>query len=261
MGGGAVFFHVAQVYHVNQFFISDINQELILVYRTIQEDVESLINLLAEIEAQYLQLSADEQKKLFYKIRSEFNNHDSIMNLSKVQMNWVERAAQIIFLNWTCFNGLFRVNAKSKFNVPFGRYKKPTICFKENLREISKILQKAEICQGDFRVCSDFVDAETFVYFDPPYRPISKTANFTSYSKFDFDDEAQLSLAAFFRQLDQKGAKLMLSNSAPENINPDDHFFEDAYKGYRIERVQASRMINCETQKRGKINELLIMNY
>jgi DNA adenine methylase len=135
------------------------------------------------------------------------------------------------------------------------------ICSEENLQSVSELLQRTEIRLGDFSDCESFVNASTFVYFDPPYRPISKTASFTAYSRYDFDDAAQLRLASFYRLLDKKGAKLMLSNSDPKNENPDDHFFEDAYRDFEIVRVRANRMINCNAERRGAINELLIMNY
>lgn len=261
IGGGAVFFHAAQIYDIDQFFISDVNEELVLAYKTVQSDVDNLIDMLREMERKYLRLNIEKQKKYFYDIRSRFNESRSLINFHNFKSNWVERAAQIIFLNRTCFNGLFRVNSHSEFNVPFGRYKNPTICAEENLREVSQLLQCAEIYFGDFTACEEFVNSNTFVYFDPPYRPISKTASFTSYSKYDFDDAAQLRLASFYRLLNRKGANLMLSNSDPKNENSKDHFFEEAYKKFHIERVKANRMINCNADKRGAINELLIMNY
>lgn len=261
VGSGAVFFYVAQHYDVQEFFIFDINDELILAYKTIRQNVESLINLLIEIQDRYFSLTPDEQKNYFYQVRSEFNLNRSKINFAEFHTDWIERTAQLIFLNRTCFNGLFRVNFKSEFNVPFGSYKNPKICNAKRLRAVSKTLQRAIIQQGDFTVCAEFVNGDTFVYFDPPYRPISQTASFTSYSNYNFDDTAQLRLAEFFKQLDAKGAKLMLSNSDPKNKNPNDHFFENAYQSYRVKRVRASRVINSNAKKRGQIYELLIMNY
>jgi DNA adenine methylase len=142
-----------------------------------------------------------------------------------------------------------------------GRYKKPTICDQKNLRAVSKILQKTHIRCGDFTECEEFVNEQSLVYFDPPYRPISKTANFTSYSEQTFDESEQLRLRDFFRLLDKKGARLILSNSDPKNEEETDTFFEVAYEGYRIKQVKATRNINSNTSKRGYINELLIMNY
>jgi len=262
IGGGALFFHVAQNHpSIESFFISDVNDELVLAYKTIQKDVEGLISLLSALEKDYHSLSRSEQKDFFYYKRADFNNKSAGIDFKTFHDNWIERTAIIIFLNRTCFNGLFRVNSKGGFNVPFGDYKNPKICDPGNLRAVSELLQKTQIECEDFTASKGFVDEQTFVYFDPPYRPISKTASFTSYSKFDFGEETQKRLAEYFALLSQKGAKLMLSNSDPKNENPDDHFFEDLYRGFRIERVDASRMINCDGSKRGKIKELVIVNY
>jgi len=264
IGGGALYFYVAQNYpSIEQFFISDVNVELVLAYRTIQREVESLIAWLEKLEKNYHSLSDPEQKIYFYDQRERFNEKLSSIDFENFKESWIERTAEIIFLNRTCFNGLFRVNSKGKFNVPFGDYKNPKICDAENLRAVSSLLQKTEIKLGDFTASEKFVDSSTFVYFDPPYRPLSKTASFTSYSKFEFGDEAQKRLAEYFTLLSKKEAKLMLSKSDPKNENPDDHFFEELYKhkDFRIERVDAARMINSNSSKRGKIKELVIMNY
>jgi DNA adenine methylase len=262
IGGGALFFYIAQTHpFIQSFFISDVNEELILAYRTIQEDVEGLISFLEILENEYHALDRVGQKNFFYEKRSEFNDRYGSVDLKNFQDAWIERTASIIFLNRTCYNGLFRVNSKGGFNVPFGDYKNPKICDPENLRAVSDLLQRTQIECGDFTASEKFVNEHTFVYFDPPYRPISKTASFTSYSRLDFDDDAQKKLAEYFTLLSQKGAKLMLSNSDPKNEDPEDHFFEDLYKGFRIERVDAFRMINSDAGKRGKIKELVIVNY
>lgn len=227
VGGGALFFHVAQAYNIDKFFISDVNEELILTYTAIKKDVSGLIDALKVMERKYFRLSPSRQEEYFYTIRFQLNERRPDFNFLKFHTTWVERAAQIIFLNKTCFNGLFRVNSKGEFNVPFGKYKNPTICAEENLREASELLQRAEIRLGDFEECEQSVDNESFVYFDPPYRPISRTASFTSYSKYEFDDAAQLRLASFYRLLHKKNARLMLSNSDPKNENPNDHFFKN----------------------------------
>lgn len=262
IGGGALFFFVAQTYpQIEKFYISDANQELVLAYKTIKKDVESLISFLEKLEKKYHSLAISDQKEFFYTQREQFNKNLSVVDFGKFQPNWIERTAEIIFLNRTCFNGLFRVNSKGEFNVPFGDYKNPKICDADNLRAVSGLLQKTEIKLGDFAISEKFVDSSTFVYFDPPYRPLSKTASFTSYSKFEFGDEAQKRLAEYFALLSKRKAKLMLSNSDPKNENPDDRFFENLYEGFRIERVDASRMINSDASKRGKIKELVILNY
>ncbi|MBE9127504.1 MULTISPECIES: DNA adenine methylase [unclassified Coleofasciculus] len=261
VGGGAVFLYVAQSYPVDNFFISDINPELILAYKTIQRQVNDLIERLLEIEYKYLSLEETERKDYFYLIRSKFNFQRTGIENQSYNPAWIERTAQLIFLNRTCFNGLFRVNSKGDFNVPAGRYKNPKICDEGNLRAVAKILQRTQIQQGDFRDCEQVVNSSSFVYLDPPYRPISKTANFTAYSQAIFDDSEQLRLRDFFRLLDKQGAKLMLSNSDPKNEKATDDFFENAYDGYLIKRVKATRNINSNSSKRGQIDELLIMNY
>ena len=261
VGGGAVFLHVAQSYQVEEFFICDINPELILAYKTIRKDVQGLIEVLKDIQEKYLAIDERERKTYFYHTRSQFNQRRKQIDFNNYNSEWIERTAQIIFLNRTCFNGLFRVNAKEEFNVPIGRYKQPTICNESNLRILSKILSKTHIHQGDFKECHRLVDKNTLVYFDPPYRPLSKTSNFNSYSSKPFDDSEQLRLRDFFRLLDQKGAKLILSNSDPKNEDGNDNFFDLAYSEYKIERIKAPRRINSKGSKRGQINEILIMNY
>ncbi|AFZ43165.1 DNA adenine methylase [Halothece sp. PCC 7418] len=261
VGGGALFFKVANTYPIQDFIISDINPELILAYQTIQKEVEGLINHLWDKQKTYLALPGEERKNFFYQVRTDYNQQRNQINFDLYTSNWIERTAQLIFLNRTCFNGLFRVNSKGEFNVPFGRYKKPRICDADNLRQVAKILEQTAIHQGDFTQCKAFVDQASFVYFDPPYRPISKTSSFNAYSKQSFNNSEQLRLRDFFHLLDQKGAKLLLSNSDPKNEDPTDDFFENAYYPYRIERVEAARNINSNASKRGKIKELVIINY
>lgn len=261
VGSGAVFFHVAQFYSPIQLYISDFNQELILAYQTIRRHVEGVISALRDIELHYISLTEDARKLFFYDQRTRFNASPFGLERESSSEENVKRTAQLIFLNRTCYNGLFRVNSKGEFNVPFGRYKNPTICDAANLQAVATILQRTEIRFGPYRDCEKVVDENTLVYFDPPYRPISKTANFTAYSKQVFDDKAQTDLAKFYRKLDQRGARLMLSNSDPKNVDPNDHFFETAYNGFHIERVRASRRINSRAENRGPVNELLIINY
>lgn len=261
VGGGAVFLYLANTYNIENFFISDINQELVIAYKTIQHDVDNLIARLAQIEKKYLSLREAERKEYFYQVRLQFNLQRNQIDLQEYNLEWIERTAQIIFLNRTCFNGLFRVNSKGDFNVPIGRYNKPTICNADNLRSVAQILQKTHIYQGDFSHCENWIDTNTFVYFDPPYKPISKTSNFTSYSQHVFDDAEQLRLRDFFKLMDSKNAKLLLSNSDPNSQDNKDDFFEIAYSDYRIKKVKANRNINSNASKRNSINEILIMNY
>jgi DNA adenine methylase len=261
IGGGALFLHIAQNYPVRNFYISDTSEELIILYLTIQRNVIDLIEKLTDIERNYCLLTDEEQKEYFYKIRKKYNKKTEKVNLSKPSKEWIDKAGNIIFLNRTCFNGLFRVNSKGGFNVPFGSYKNPRICDEINLLAVSNILDHTEIKFGDFTRCESFVDEKTFVYFDPPYRPLSKTASFNSYSKVSFNDDEQARLSKFFRKLHNKGAHLMLSNSDPKNIDKNDNFFDKLYDNFTINYVSAKRMINSKAEKRGSINEILITNY
>lgn len=261
VGGGAVFFYVAQAYPIGEFYILDVNPELILAYQTIQKNVEELIEILAKIQAEYISLNPFERNQYFYQVRSDFNSLRQQVNFDHYNLDWITRTAQIIFLNRTCFNGLYRVNSKGEFNVPVGQYKNPTICDPKNLRAVSNILQRTTIEKGDFTQCKVWVNQQSLVYFDPPYRPISKTASFNAYSAQVFDDSEQLRLRDFYRELDQIGAKLILSNSDPKNEVKEDHFFDEIYVDYFIRRVKATRNINSNASKRGIIHELLITNY
>ncbi|MEC4805440.1 MAG: DNA adenine methylase [Jaaginema sp. PMC 1079.18] len=254
VGSGALFFYVAQRYQVDEFIIADINPELAMAYRVIQQDVAALIGLLQELQDYYWGLSATARKVYFYETRSRFNTQRNIIDFNNYSEAWIGRTVQLLFLNRTCFNGLFRVNRKGEFNVPMGRYKNPRFCNAENLQAVSRLLQRTRILRGDFEVCEGMVDRDTFVYFDPPYRPVSETANFTHYAGRGFDDNEQLRLRDFFELLDDKGAKLMLSNS-------DSDFFDVAYRNYTVIRLEAKRHINSNKSKRGVVKEVLIMNY
>jgi DNA adenine methylase len=263
VGGGAVFFYLMSKYGQNIEFkyISDINEELILVYRVVQSDVEKLITRLKRLQSSYLKRDEEGRKDYFHQVRDDFNKNHNGFDFDNPSPAWIERAAQIIFMNKTCFNGLFRVNRSGHFNVPFGRYKRPKILDEENLRKASELLKGAIIKRADFAGFKRRVTPRSFVYFDPPYRPISATANFTSYSSFTFDETQQKRLASLFKQLHVKSALVMLSNSDPKNHNPNDDFFETEYSAFTIERVDAYRMINCNASKRGQIKELVIRNY
>jgi DNA adenine methylase len=261
IGSGAVFFDLVQSYELNECLIADVNPELILVYQTIQRKVEALIQQLGVLESDYSSLNEIERRTFYYRIRDQYNHQRNLINFEEFESTWVERSVYMLFLNRTGYNGLYRVNSKGGFNVPCGRYKNPRILDEENLQNVSEVLKGVSIRYGDFEAVGDYVDNHTLVYFDPPYRPISETAHFTTYSKQVFDDHQQLRLAEFYRRLDAQGAKLMLSNSDPHNHDPQDDFFERAYDGFRIERLQAKRNINRDPNKRGPISELLILNY
>jgi DNA adenine methylase len=248
VGGGAVFFHVAQSYpQLKHFYLFDINRDLVNCYNAVKNNVEALIRKLKTIERGFFRLDGREQSDEYYRMRERFNKK--------------RHAARLIFLNKTCYNGLYRVNKSNGFNVPFGDYKRPTICDDDNLRAVSSLLQAATVECHDFEACSEYLDERAFVYLDPPYRPLSPTASFTSYAKDRFTEEEQVRLAEFCRHLSEKGAKFLLSNSDPKNEDPDDQFFEHHYNGFRIERVKANRAINCKASGRGQISELIIRNY
>ena len=256
VGGGAMLFYMLQRFdNIKNVIINDVNEDLILAYRTIKSDVEKLICKLGEMEKEYLDIAdQDERSKLFYEIRERYNQRigDSI-----------ERISQLLFLNKTCFNGLYRVNKKGLFNVPFGKYSNPTICNANVLRADSQLLQsaKVEIFHGDYTQTLQYVDGLTFFYLDPPYRPLDATSSFTAYAKGDFNDDDQRTLADFCHQLADRGILWMESNADCSAKNPEDTFFEDLYRNYWIERVYASRSINANPSKRGKLTELLIKNY
>jgi DNA adenine methylase len=261
VGGGAVFFYLGQRFSFDHSSIFDANEELILTYLVIKKSTIKLNNALKSLESAYISKSNDDRERLFYHVRDSFNKKKPEINFSTYDDEWVTRAAQSIFLNRTCFNGLFRMNRKGEFNVPFGRYKNPRILNEDNLNDVAALLKTTTIILGDFTGCKKFVDNSTFVYLDPPYRPLNDTSSFTSYAKDGFSDTDQRRLAVFFKELDKKGAKIMLSNSDPRNEKPDDSFFDELYADYTIERVPAKRSINCNGARRGEINELIITNY
>lgn len=261
VGGGAFFFLLKNKYQVRQTFLIDINRELVLAYKTIQKNPLDLIRKLKDLEENFFKLSAKDRKGLFYEIRGLYNDQMKNFDYKNFNEDWVERSAFMIFLNKTCFNGLFRQNSKGEFNVPYGDYKNSKICDAENIIEVSKALYGSEIINGDFEISEKFIKEKTFVYFDPPYRPLSITSAFTRYSKENFNDEDQIRLAKFYKEMNDRGAYLMLSNSDPKNEDPEDNFFDDLYKSFNIERILANRVINRNGDKRGKIKEIIIINY
>ena len=256
VGGGAVLINILQEYDVKESYAFDINMDLINCYNVIKNDVENLIKELDLKEKEFKKLQGEERQKYFYDIRKEYNSY----KINEEEVN-VKRASEFIFLNRTCFNGLYRVNKNGEFNVPCGKYKNPTICDANNLRNLSYLIRNVKFQYGDYKKSKEYIDCNTFVYFDPPYRPLSNTSGFTSYTKEDFNDENQKELACYFRELNEKDAKLMLSNSNPKNTNENDNFFEEIYKGFNINEISARRMINADVKGRGEISELLITNY
>jgi DNA adenine methylase len=255
VGSGAVLFWVLNNYsNLKMAVINDVNTDLINTYRTIANSVEKIILLLKKWEKEYHNLSANEEKKkaYYYLKRDLFNTRTSEI---------ITQAALFIFLNKTCFNGLYRVNKNNGFNVPIGSYIKPLICDSENLRAVSQVLKKVTLLNGDFEKTLAYADNKTCFYLDPPYKPLNKTSSFNSYAKEPFDDKEQIRLKIFCDKLEALGYKWILSNSDVKGKMVKDNFFDKLYEKYQIDRVLAKRSINANASKRGQLNELLITNY
>lgn len=235
VGGGALFFNVEP----RNAYLVDYNEELINLYKVIKNKPNELIDDLKKHK---------NNKEYFYKIR----NLDRDKNYFK--LNDIERASRFIYLNKTCYNGLYRVNSKGEFNVPFGNYKNPNILDKETILICSKVLKNVHLIHGDFEIIKNKVKPNDFVYFDPPYVPINTTSSFTSYTNNGFDKEEQKRLKKFFDYLTTKNVYCMLSNSYTD-------FILRLYQGYRIHVVEASRAINCKSEGRGKVKEVVVINY
>lgn len=254
VGGGAVLFWILQKYpNIEQAIINDINADLINSYKTIKENVEEIISVLKIWEKEYHSLKdkLEEKKEYYYSKRTLFNSRKS---------DKIIQTALFIFLNRTCFNGLYRVNRKNKFNVPIGSYKTPMICDEENLRDVNRVLQKVIILNGDFEDTLKYAKENTLFYFDPPYKPLSQTSSFNSYAKDEFDDNEQIRLAKFCKKIDLLGHQWVLSNSDVKGKDPNDNFFDGLYSEFKIKRVLARRNINSNPNKRGELTELLITN-
>ena len=258
VGGGALLFYMLQHFpNIKRAVINDVNTYLITAYQVIKSTPDDLIERLADLEEQYFSLVEEVEKKKFYlQVRDRFNNE---------KLDGIDRSKYLIFLNRTCFNGLYRVNAKGKFNVPFGRHLHPTICNAEVIKADSQVLNRVEmvILNDDFGMTQNYMgNGYNFFYFDPPYRPLNATSSFNSYSKENFNDDEQIRLRDYCAFLNENpNVKWMLSNADCSAKNPDDTFFEKIYADFSINRVYASRAINANPSKRGKLTELLIKNY
>lgn len=237
VGGGSVAFYIIKNHKPKKVYISDINEELINCYNVIKNNAKELIWILK-------QYSKIHSKETYYEFREQ--NPQKLSN--------VQRAARFIYLNKTCFNGLYRVNGNGKFNVPIGSYKKPAIVQEDDLKEISGLLKNAIIKKTSFETVLNRAKKGDFIYFDPPYYPLKKGQSFTTYTKENFLEKEQEKLAKTFKNLDKRGCLVMLSNS-------DTEFIKNLYKEYNISTVKARRMINCDATKRGAINEVVITNY
>lgn len=257
VGGGAVFCDILSRYHLDAILINDINPDLINAYMQIKSNVGALIAELQLLQDVFWPLDNEARKLLFYQKRDTFNN----ISIGDSEHANIEKAVLFIFLNKTCFNGLFRVNQRGLFNVPMGAYKMPLICDTKNLQSLNELFYNVTFTCGDYKNCLPFADENTFIYIDPPYRPLTATSNFTSYAKAPFADDEQRELSHFINSLHAIGTKVVASNSDPKNSDEHDLFFDELYKPYSIARVSAKRMINCNGNSRGNVSELLITNF
>jgi DNA adenine methylase len=257
VGGGAVLFDILNGYELEDVYIGDTNRELILTYTTIRDSPQQLVDKLKMLQDTFIPMSLENRKLYYYVIRNDFN----ALKKATTVTDAVELASLFIFLNKTCFNGLYRVNSSGEYNVSMGDYKNPLICDTENLFNVSNKLKNVQIVCADYKQSRSFIDDKTFVYFDPPYRPLSDTSNFTSFTQDGFNDDSQRELAAFIEELNNLSALIVVSNSEPKNKNEEDHFFDNLYADYQINRVDATRRINSKGSARGQIKELLITNF
>lgn len=255
VGSGAVLFWMLNNFpNLEKAVINDINKDLTNTYNIIASQSKELISILQILQNEFhsLENKQEEKKEYYYKKRELYNARKE---------EKISQAALFIFLNRTCFNGLYRVNKSNKYNVPMGSYKKPTICDKQNIIAVNNALQKVEILCGDYEATLDKATTNSFFYFDPPYKPLSETSSFNSYAKGEFNDDEQIRLRDFCSKLEKQGHKWMLSNSDVKGNNPNNNFFDEIYSEFSIVRVKAKRSINANPEKRGELNELLITNY
>lgn len=254
VGGGAMLFYILQQYpNIQHAVINDINSDLTTCYRTVKDNPEELIASLQDIQDAYNALQTEEARKEFFlAARDRYNEKD---------LDPIENTTKFFFLNRTCFNGLYRVNKKGLFNVPFGKYANPQICDPMTIRKDSELLQRVEIITADFEATFQHAHGNTLFYFDPPYRPLSDTSSFNDYTKETFNDDAQIRLKEYCDRIHAAGYNFMLSNSDCKGKNEADSFFDVLYGAYQIERVWASRNINSNASKRGKLTEILVHNY
>lgn len=251
LGAGAVFFHIVQNYNPEKCILSDINPDLIESYEVIKNDVERLIEILSKIKKEFE--DSGDREKFYYNRRDEYNK----LKLEK-EDNKIRKTALFIFLNKNCYNGLYRVNSKGEFNVPYGRYKNPSIFNVKNLRNVSQVLKKDELLNVDFEKAVKKAEKGDFVYFDPPYAPLTKTSDFTSYTKEDFNLDEQRRLARVVNELAERGCYVMESNSSSSIIT--DEIYE-GYENLKIHYVDAPRFISCKSTGRKPVKEVVITNY
>ncbi|MDC3273548.1 Dam family site-specific DNA-(adenine-N6)-methyltransferase [Alphaproteobacteria bacterium] len=262
IGGGALFFYLQDKYKIDETYISDTNKDLILLYKTVKENLNELLKQLLIISNKYDAITIEEKRKeYFYKIRELYNEDITETSYQNLTKESIHRVTQLIFLNRTCFNGLYRVNSKGLFNVPFGKYTNPGIYNEKSLRGASKLLKNTIIeCSSYQNLPKEFL-TNSLIYFDPPYRPLSNTSSFTAYNKSNFNDYSQIELANYYKNISEnKNLFLILSNSDPKNSDKNDNFFDELYDKFLINRVNATRIINSKAKGRGKITEILVTN-
>ena len=261
VGGGSLYFYLRSKYDMGRAYICDINPDLILAYKVIQNDHKKLIDSLSYMQDEYILMTQEEKKNFYLDIKSRFNNSMKDFDYKHYDNNHIVRASQLIFLNKTCFNGLYRVNKKGEFNVAFGKKDKPSICDIRTIKNVNRALKNTYIINGNYDVLEDLIDENSLVYLDPPYRPLPTKPDTVKYSKFNFDDKEQVKLSNFCKKNSEKGANIIISNSNPKSVDPNDTFFDNIYNGFKIEEVKAKRMINPDKENRHNFNELLIKNY
>ena len=254
VGGGAMLFHMLQKHpNIKTAVINDINEDLTTCYQVVRDKPAELIGALTERQEEYHSLCSEDLRRQFFMLmRNEFNTK---------ALDPIRNTTLFFFLNRTCFNGLYRVNKSGLFNVPFGKYETPTICDPDTIYADSAVLQNVAVMTGDYQQTFEKAHGKTLFYFDPPYRPLSNTSSFNDYSKEAFNDMAQKRLKLFCDRIEKAGYSFMLSNSDCFNTPLQDRFFEDLYLDYTIDRVWASRSVNANPKKRGKLQEILVRNY
>lgn len=256
IGSGAVLFWFLQKFtHVKKAVINDVNKDLTQAYTVVKKQPNDLVKILQRMQDKYDSIKSEADRKIYYlEKKTEYNSR---------QLSPVQQSALLIFLNKTCFNGLYRVNSKNEFNVPFGKYERPKICDPRTILADSKILQRVTILNGDYEETINYCTEDSFFYFDPPYKPVSETSSFNAYAKYTFDDGQQVRLRQFCDRLSARGVQWLLSNSDPKNKDAAGNFFDELYgdESLFITRTAARRTINSNASKRGAINELLICNY
>lgn len=256
LGGGAVLFHLLKSYNLEEIWVNDLNVGLVTTYRAIQSDVGIFITLLKELQQEFISLEGEARKNYFLRRREEYNQLLPVTRDVNLRL-----AVLFMFLNRTAFNGIYRVNRKGQFNVPYGNYANPKIVDEDNLKKVNEALQNVVVNLGSYQDCANWVDERTFMYVDPPYRPLTTSSSFAAYTSSGFNDDSQRELARFLQVQSDRGVKIMMSNSDPKNVDFKDDFFDDLYSWGHLHRISARRSVNSDSTKRGAVSEILFTNY